>query len=108
MPNPQAIASLINSKWQAEIEGGIVIANPIPQEYAMDYDLINDAINKAVKSMNEEGITGYQQTPYLLKTVKDNTGGKSLDANIQLVYNNAKLAAQIAVEYAKKQNIKSI
>jgi len=108
MESPQAIASLINCKWQADMNGGVVIANPIPAEYAMDYDAINNAIDSAVASMNKANITGYEQTPYLLKTVKDNTGGKSLDANIQLVYNNAKLAAQIAVEYAKLNNMRSI
>lgn len=108
MENPADIAALINAKWQAEMEGGVVVANPIPQEHAMDYDTINDAIEKAVKEMNEKGIKGFEQTPFLLKTVKDNTQGKSLEANIELVYNNAKLAAQIAVEYAKKNNTKQI
>ncbi|WP_423364119.1 pseudouridine-5'-phosphate glycosidase [Mycoplasma sp. P36-A1] len=108
MQTPSDIAALIDCKWTSGMVGGVVITNPIPTEHAMDYDTINSAIEKAVASMNEQGIKGFEQTPFLLKTVKDITEGKSLTANIELVYNNAKLAALIAVDYVKRNNTKEI
>ena len=77
---------------------GMLVANPIPEEYSMDGEAINGAINEAIKEAAEKGIHGKETTPFLLAKVKDITGGDSLEANIQLVYNNAKIAAQTAVE----------
>ena len=79
----------------------MVIANPIPEQYEMDYDAITNAITKALKELEEKGIKGKESTPFLLGKVKEITGGASLESNIQLVYNNAKVGAQIAVELAK-------
>lgn len=94
-------ARVIKEKRDNHLEGGILITNPIPEQYAMDEKVINDAINKALQKMNEEGIHGKEATPFLLKTVVELTGGDSLESNIQLVLNNAKVGANIAKEYCK-------
>lgn len=98
---PKEIADIINAKWSLNLKGGMLIANPIPKEYSMDEDLINKSIEEAVIEANEKGIKGKALTPFLLSKIKDVTEGKSLEANIQLVYNNALLAAKIAVEMNK-------
>lgn len=98
---PEEIAEALKAKWDLGLEGGVVVANPIPEEYQMDYDTINDAIEKALKESEEKGIKGKESTPFLLAKVKELTGGNSLESNIQLVYNNAKLGAQVAVELSK-------
>lgn len=98
---PKEIADIINAKWSLNLKGGMLIANPIPEEYSMDEDLINKSIEEAVREANEKGIKGKALTPFLLSKIKDVTEGKSLEANIQLVYNNALLAAKIAVEMNK-------
>lgn len=95
------IASVLKSKWDLKLHGGVVIANPIPQEFEMDYDTINGAISEAIRAAEEKNIQGKEITPFLLAKVKEITGGDSLVANIKLVYNNAKVAAQIAVELSK-------
>ena len=77
--------------------GGMLVTNPIPEEYAMDDAVINGAIEQALRDLDAQGIKGKDCTPFLLARVKELTGGDSLDSNIQLVFNNAKLAAQIAV-----------
>ncbi|MCE6056026.1 pseudouridine-5'-phosphate glycosidase [Mycoplasmopsis agalactiae] len=98
--SPYEVASIMKEKWEFT-DGGIVLANPIPEQYGLEYDYILDNINKAIKQANDEGISGKKTTPYLLSRVLELTEGKSLEANIQLVYNNAKVAAEIAVEFAK-------
>lgn len=95
------LASAIKAKWDLGLNGGLVVANPIPEEHQIDYDLINDAIENALAEAEEKGIKGKESTPFLLAKVKDITEGDSLDANIQLVYNNAKLGASLAVELSK-------
>lgn len=101
---PVELATALKAKWDLGLQGGMVIANPIPEAYAMDYDVITEAINSAVKEAEEKGIKGKESTPFLLSKVKELTAGTSLEANIQLVYNNAKVAAQLAVEYQTLQN----
>jgi pseudouridine-5'-phosphate glycosidase len=96
--SPKEIADIINTKWDLNLKGGILIANPIPKEYSMDEELINKSIEQAVNEANQKGIKGKALTPFLLSKIKDVTEGKSLESNIQLVYNNALLAAKIAVE----------
>ena len=76
--------------------GGMLVVNPIPEEYSMDSDFISGAIEKAVEEANAIGIKGKETTPFLLAKIKDLTEGTSLSANIQLVYNNVRLAAAIA------------
>ena len=102
--SPVELATALKAKWDLGLQGGMVVANPIPEAYAMDYDVITEAINSAVKEAEEKGIKGKESTPFLLAKVKELTAGTSLDANIQLVYNNAKVAAQLAVEYQMLQN----
>lgn len=99
------LASALKSKWDLGLNGGMVIGNPIPEEFEMDYDTINGAIEKSLKEADEKGIKGKEITPFLLAKVKDITGGASLDSNIRLVYNNVKVAAKLAVELSKLTNI---
>ncbi|WP_129410073.1 pseudouridine-5'-phosphate glycosidase [Marinitoga lauensis] len=96
LDSPEEIADFLKVKWDLNLKGGAVIANPIPEEYQMDYDAITKAIEDALAEAEKLGIKGKETTPFLLSKIKDITGGKSLESNIQLVYNNAKLAAQIA------------
>lgn len=92
------LARIISVKWDLGLTGGVVVANPIPEAYSMDHEVINKAIERAVKEAERLGIQGKEITPFLLAKIKDITGGKSLEANIQLVFNNAKVAAQLAKE----------
>lgn len=98
---PLEIANLMHTKWDLNIKGGVLVTNPIPKEYSMDEDVINKAIDEAICEMDKLHITGNKTTPYLLSKIKDITKGDSLDSNIHLVFNNCKLAAQIASEYCK-------
>ncbi len=93
------IAAAMKAKWSMGLAGGIVVANPIPEEFALDRVMIDKAIANAVSEMEEKGISGKESTPFLLAKVAEITEGNSLSANIQLVFNNAKLAAEIAVDY---------
>ncbi|WP_250675395.1 pseudouridine-5'-phosphate glycosidase [Paraclostridium ghonii] len=95
------VASALKTKWDLNLKGGMVIGNPIPKEFEMDYDTITNAIESALKEAKEKNITGKKVTPFLLDKVKTITAGKSLDANIELVYNNAKVAAQIAKDLSE-------
>lgn len=101
LESPLEIAKVLKAKEELNLKGGMVIANPIPHEYSMDSKLISKAIDDAIEEANRLGIKGKETTPFLLDKVQKITEGKSLDANIQLVYNNAKLAAQIASELCK-------
>lgn len=95
------IARAFYAKDQVGLRGGMLVANPIPDEYAMDSDYINQNIQTALEECDKLGIHGKQTTPYLLDKIQKLTAGKSLEANIQLVYNNARLATEIAKEYCK-------
>lgn len=92
----QEIADVIKTKWNLGLNGGVLIANPIPEEYSIDKKEIDSAIKKALGFAEKKGIKGKDITPFLLSEVKNITKGSSLDANIKLVLNNAKLAAEIA------------
>ncbi|MCF6295363.1 MAG: pseudouridine-5'-phosphate glycosidase [Flavobacteriaceae bacterium] len=92
------IADLLKTKWDLKLKGGVIIANPIPKDKQLDFEVMKNAIDKALIQEKELGIKGKDSTPFLLGKVKELTDGLSLDANIALVYNNAKLAAQIAQE----------
>ncbi|MGI6787240.1 MAG: pseudouridine-5'-phosphate glycosidase [Acholeplasmataceae bacterium] len=94
---PKEIAALLDAKWSL-IDGGVVVANPIPEADSLDEKLINKIIEDALVEAKENNISGKETTPFLLAKVKDLTENKSLEANLALVYNNAKLAAQIALE----------
>lgn len=98
---PAELAKTIFVKHELGMQGGILVTNPIPEQYSMDPKVINKAIDEAIAEANAKGIKGKETTPFLLAKVKEITGGDSLDSNIQLVYNNAALAAKIAVELSK-------
>lgn len=92
----EEIAKMILVQQQLRLGGGFLIANPVPEEYSMDKTTIDQAITQALEAADREGISGKAVTPYLLAKIKEITKGESLFSNIQLVYNNARLAAQIA------------
>jgi pseudouridine-5'-phosphate glycosidase len=99
LDSEEEIARLMDAKWSLGLTGGIVVANPIPKEYSMDHQVIVQAIQNALVEANKLGIKGQEVTPFLLSKIKNLTDGLSLDSNIELVYNNARLAAKIAVAY---------
>ncbi|MBY5992154.1 pseudouridine-5'-phosphate glycosidase [Ferrimonas balearica] len=96
LDSSEAIATALNAKWGMGLKGGVVIANPIPQQYAMPKADIDAAIEQALSEAEQQGIGGKESTPFLLARVCELTGGNSLDSNIQLVLNNARLASGIA------------
>ena len=93
---PEELAGIMKAQQDLGLRGGILVTNPIPEEYSMDATVINNAIDEAIRQAKENGIHGKATTPFLLAKVKELTGGDSLDANIQLVFNNARLAAKTA------------
>lgn len=95
------LAAIVNTKFALKLKGGVVIANPIPEAYAMDYHIITEAIETALKEADKQNVKGKDITPFLLSYIKEITKGKSLASNIQLVYNNARLGADLAVEMKK-------
>lgn len=99
---PAEVALIVKAKREYHLEGGVLICNPVPKQFAMDEKVINEAIDKAILDMDNLGIKGKDETPYLLKRIVELTDGKSLETNIHLIVNNAKLGAQIAAEYCKK------
>ncbi len=99
--SPKEAADILRAKNDLNLLNGILVANPIPEEYSMDYKFINLNINEAITKANKMQVTGKDVTPYLLEAIQKATEGKSLDSNIELVFNNAALAAKIAVEYSK-------
>ncbi len=101
MDTPKEIAEAWTAKLELGLKGGMLVTNPIPKEYAMESSYINKCIEEAIEEAEEKGIKGKETTPFLLAKIKEITGGESLDSNIQLVFNNAKLAAQIAGEMCK-------
>ena len=101
MDTPEEIAAAFHASQELGLKGGMLVTNPIPEEYAMDHEVINRAIDEAIAQANAQGIHGKATTPFLLAKVKELTGGDSLDSNIQLVFNNARLAARTAAELCK-------
>ena len=99
---PEEAASIIAAKRAFGLRGGILISNPVPEEFALPHEYIDSIVDQAVKEAEEQGVKGKDSTPFLLKRIVELSGGKSLDSNIHLVVNNAKLGAQIAVALAKE------
>ena len=99
--SPEELAKVFKVQRDLGLKGGILVTNPIPEQYAMDYDVINKAIDEAIAESHKEGIKGKATTPYLLAKVKDLTGGDSLESNIRLVFNNAALAAKTACAFCR-------
>lgn len=95
------IAAIINTKRALGLEGGVLIANPIPEEYALDFDEMERVINEALAEADEKGVRGKEITPFLLAKIKQITKGVSFASNVQLAYHNARVAAKIAAELCK-------
>jgi pseudouridine-5'-phosphate glycosidase len=95
------MAKIIKSKRENGLVGGILLTNPIPTQYEMPKQVIDNAIATALKKMDEEGVKGKECTPFLLKTIVELTGGDSLESNIKLVLNNAAVGSEVAKEYCK-------
>ena len=96
LDTPEELAEAFHVKGEMGLAGGMLVTNPIPEKYSMDPNEINGVIARAVEEARSLGIHGKETTPFLLAKIKDITGGNSLAANIQLVYNNAALAAKTA------------
>ena len=99
--SPAELAAAFKASQDMGLKGGMLVTNPIPEEYSMDPAVINKAIDEAVAEARAQGIHGKETTPFLLARIKDITGGDSLDSNIQLVFNNARLAAKTAAELCR-------
>ena len=98
--SPEIIAKIMKTKWDLGLKGGLVIGNPIPEEFALDFDWMNGVIDAALKKADDLGIRGKYITPFLLAEIKDMTEGVSFASNLELAYNNARLASRIAKAYA--------
>ncbi len=96
LDTPEELAAAFHTSLELGFQSGMLVTNPIPEEYSMDPDVINKAISDAVEEAKAQGIHGKATTPFLLAKIKEITGGSSLDSNIQLVFNNARLAAKTA------------
>ena len=99
--SPEELAAIFKAQRDLDYKGGMLVTNPIPEEYAMDKTIIDAAIEKALSEAKEQGIHGKETTPFLLAKVVELTGGDSLKSNIKLVLNNAKVAARTAACLAK-------
>ena len=99
--SPEELAAMFKAQRGLGLKGGMLVTNPIPEEYSMDKAVIDAAIDQAIKEASEKGIKGKETTPFLLAKVVELTGGDSLDSNIALVLNNARLAAKTAAEFVK-------
>jgi pseudouridine-5'-phosphate glycosidase len=104
LDSAQAIAQVMHAKWAMNLSGGMVVANPIPEAFAMPRAAIDAAVEQALQEAQQQHITGKESTPFLLARVCELTGGDSLASNIQLVLNNARLAAAIARDYLALAN----
>ncbi len=98
---PADVAKIAKAKWDLGLEGGMLIGNPVPQEYAMDFDEMSAVIDRAMAAADAAGVKGKNITPFLLAHIVELTGGDSLKTNMQLAFNNARAAAKIAVELAR-------
>ena len=101
LPDAKTAAKILKTKWDLGLKGGAIIGNPIPHEYGLDFDYMEGVISKSIAKANEKGIRGKNITPFLLADIKDSTDGVSFASNLQLAYNNAKVASKISVELSK-------
>ncbi len=101
LDSSQEIANFLKSKWDLNLNGGVVVANPVPSAFQMDYSHIMNIIDDALLEAAKLGVKGKESTPFLLEKIAKLTGGKSLETNIKLVLNNAKLASEIACDYTR-------
>lgn len=101
---PREIAEIIQVKQDLGLQGGVLVLNPIPQQHSLDEAMMNEVIEEAVEEARQAGIMGKDVTPFLLQTIVEKTGGRSLEANLQLVYHNARVGAQLALAYQALQD----
>ena len=101
---PLHIAKIVKEKRDYKLDGGVLVCDPIPEQYSLAPEYINKEIDKALLEMEKLGVKGKDETPFLLAKIVELTGGKSLETNIHLILNNAELGAKIASEYAKLRN----
>ena len=99
---PAEVAAAMQAKWAMNLNGGMLVGVPVPAEHALPKEEIDSVIVAAIAEMQAQGISGKDTTPYLLGSIVERTGGRSLDTNIQLVLNNAGVAAAIATQFAPK------
>ena len=104
MDSPKEVADVMYHKWNNNLKGGILLTNPIEDKYSLDFDKMDEIIKVACQKAEEQGIKGKKLTPFLLSYIKDVTHGESLDSNIALVLNNARVGARIAKEYMELIN----
>ncbi|MEL6594258.1 MAG: pseudouridine-5'-phosphate glycosidase, partial [Bacteroidota bacterium] len=102
LDTPAEIAQMLHTQWNLGFKQGVLLANPIPSEFAMDPEEIEDVISRALREAESKNITGKELTPFLLGRIKQLTEGNSLFSNIELVKNNARLAAAVAIELANR------
>ena len=98
---PEEIAKIIYTKWDLGLKGGALVGNPIPEEYALDFDEMEKVITAAIDEADEKGVKGKDITPFLLSRIKDMTEGVSFASNLELAYNNARLASEVAMALSK-------
>ena len=103
LDRPGDIASLLHQKWQAGLEGGVLVANPVPASAEIPAAELKAAINAALQQAEQKGVRGKAVTPFLLDYIRTDTSGRSLAANKALVLNNARLAAEIAMAYHRQK-----
>ncbi len=101
LQSADAIAEALHIKWQLPLAGGALVCVPIPQQYSIDEAVIDNAIDDALAQLKRKGISGKDCTPFLLKAIAEITGGDSLNANVELILNNARIAADIAIAYVR-------
>ena len=94
---------MIKVKWDLNLKGAVLIANPVPQNFEMKLEVVELFILKALEEAKKQGISGKAVTPFLLKYIANNSDGESLETNIELIKNNAKLGALISVALSKKE-----
>lgn len=102
------IAEMLRAKWSMDLEGAVLVANPVPEELQVDPQVIEDIIQEAMVAINLNGISGKEITPFLLKYISEQTEGESLTANIALIKNNAAFGARLASAYQKQINLDRI
>jgi len=103
--SPEELARIVQQKWQMGLEGGLVIANPVPEAYAMPARRMERTIKESIAEAEARGISGKELTPFLLAKIEELSGGSSLETNIELVLNNARLAGKVSVAYGKLEYI---
>ena len=100
LESPEHTADILKAKWELGLEGGVLIANPVPEADEIEYSVINEKIEQALAEAEEQGISGKKLTPFLLDRIKEITDGQSLETNIALVRNNAVVGAKIAKAFS--------